>query len=402
MVAPIRLPNRDARRLFLHRHSLSTIISGACKSESLLALITRLGFVQIDSINTVERAHHMILRARYPAYRAGDMDDLLEHSRALFEHWTHDAAIIPAAFHPHWKLRFQRDAALLQRRWPKWGRAGFEEKCAPVLAHIEASGPACSSDVGQNEKRKSGGWWEWHPSKTALEYLWRSGVTSVAKRVGFQKYYDLTERVIPADILSQTPNPQETIDWCCAQALDRLGFSTPKEIAAFWDTVNLSEAKTWCAGQLAKGNLIEVEIENHDKSTRLSYARPDVISDAQNAPSAPSRVRILSPFDPALRDRNRTERLFGFHYRIEVFVPAAKRKYGYYVFPILQGDRLIGRIDIKAHRDISTLKVTALWLESGIRPSKARLASLHSELDRITRFSGCKTLEYGEDWLKAG
>jgi uncharacterized protein YcaQ len=111
-------------------------------------------------------------------------------------------------------------------------------------------------------------------------------------------------------------------------------------------------------------------------------------------------VRILSPFDPALRDRNRAQRLFGFHYRIEVFVPAAKRQYGYYVFPILQGDRLIGHIDIKAHRYISTLKVTALWLESGIRPSKTRLANLHAALNRITGFAGCDTLTYADDWLK--
>lgn len=395
-----RLSNSHARRVFLDRHALCDITSGPCKPDTLLSLIQRLGFVQIDSINTVGRAHHMILRTRYPAYRDGDLDSLLEADHSLFEHWTHDAAIIPTAFYPHWKLRFLRDADMLRRRWKNWRRQGFEEKFETILAQITQSGPVSSKDVGKDETRKSGGWWDWHPSKTALEYLWRVGDLAVTKRVGFQKHYDLPARVVPEKFLNQSPNQEQTIDWCCAQALARLGFATPKELAAFWDTVTLQEAKKWCVEEQARSNLIEIEIENHDKTHRTAFARPDIFETAENTTAPPSRVRILSPFDPALRDRNRAERLFGFHYRIEVFVPAAKRQYGYYVFPILQGDRLIGRIDIKAHRNISTLKVTALWLESGIRPTKPRLASLHADLNRMANFSGCETLEYADDWLK--
>jgi len=391
------LPNTDARRLFLHRHALSDIISGPCEPDKLLSLIHRLGFVQLDSINTVARAHHMILRTRYPAYRTDDLAPLLAQDQSIFEHWTHDAAVIPTDFYPHWHLRFQRDAALLRGRWKNWRREGFEEKFDTILAQITEDGPVCSSDVGQNETRKSGGWWDWHPSKTALEYLWRSGQLAVSKRRGFQKHYDLTSRVIPTAARTHTPTEQQTIDWCCAQALDRLGFATPKELASFWDTVTLAEAKQWCAAEKSGGNLVEIDIENHDKTHRLAFARPDIFEQAAAALPPPDRIRILSPFDPALRDRNRTQRLFGFHYRIEVFVPAAKRKYGYYVFPVLQGDRLIGRIDIKAHRDISTLKVTALWLESGVRPSKSRLAKLHAELNRITRFASLDLLITGSN-----
>ena len=395
-----RLTNTHARRVFLDHHALCDITSGPCQPDTLLTLIRRLGFVQVDSINTVGRAHDMILRARYPAYRTGDMDHLLEVDHTLFEHWTHDAAIIPTAFYPHWKLRFLRDAQTLRKRWKNWRRAGFEEKFVSILAQIDQNGPVSSKDVGKDETRKSGGWWDWHPSKTALEYLWRSGDLAVTKRVGFQKYYDLQNRVVPDEFLSPLPEHHETIAWCCAQALERLGFATPKELSAFWDTVTLQEAKDWCAAQLAAGELVEIEVENHDNTYRASFARPDILDCAATAPPPPARVRILSPFDPALRDRNRAQRLFGFHYRIEVFVPAAKRQYGYYVFPILQCDRLIGRIDIKAHRDISTLKVTALWLESGVRPSKARLASLHADLNRMARFSGCDTVSYCDDWLK--
>ncbi|MDQ7069692.1 MAG: crosslink repair DNA glycosylase YcaQ family protein [Rhodobacterales bacterium] len=394
-----RLTNTHARRVFLERHALCDISTGP-QPDTLLTLIHRLGFVQVDSINTVGRAHDMILRARYPAYRTRDMDQLLEVDHTLFEHWTHDAAIIPTAFYPHWKLRFLRDAQTLRKRWKNWRRAGFEEKFVSILAQIDRDGPVSSKDVGKDETRKSGGWWDWHPSKTALEYLWRSGDLAVTKRIGFQKYYDLEKRVVPDKFLNPLPEHHETIAWCCAQALERLGFATPKELSAFWDTVTLQEAKDWCDAQLAAGELVEIEVENHDKTYRASFARPDIMECAENAPPPPARVRILSPFDPALRDRNRAERLFGFHYRIEVFVPAAKRQYGYYVFPILQGDRLIGRIDIKAHRDISTLKVTSLWLESGVRPSKARLASLHADLNRMARFSGCDTVSYSDNWLK--
>ena len=191
-----RLDNRSARRLFLDRHALLEQPAGPAKGADLLTLIDRLGFVQLDSINTVARAHDVILYSRRPGYRTQNLKRLYERDRGLFEHWTHDAAMIPMAFYRHWHLRFLRDTELLRKRWRNWRRDGFEAQFEAVLSHVRDHGPVCSSDVGKDEKKGSGGWWDWHPSKTALEFLWRSGALTVVGREGFQKRYDLTERVI--------------------------------------------------------------------------------------------------------------------------------------------------------------------------------------------------------------
>lgn len=372
--------------------------AGPAKGAELLALIERLGFVQLDSINTVARAHDMIVYARRPAYRAIHLKRLYETDRMLFEHWTHDAAVIPMAFYPHWHLRFRRDADKLKKQWRNWRRDGFEGRFDDIMTHIRDHGPVCSSEVGKDEEKCSGGWWDWHPSKTALEYLWRSGALTVVGRDGFQKRYDLTERVI--DSAPRVPDPEASIDWLCAAALDRIGFATSGEIAAFWATVTPQEARTWCAREAAAGRLIHVDIEGNDGEQRRCFARPGIVEEAEQAPHPPGRIRVLSPFDPALRNRDRTERLFGFHYRIEVFVPAEKRKFGYYVFPMLEGDRLIGRIDMKAERDRDVLVVRAMWPEHGLRWSITRTRRLMAELDRVRRFAGLNRVELAEDWQR--
>lgn len=394
-----RLANRDARRLFLDRHALAEQPTGPSRGADLHDLIERLGFVQIDSINTVERAHHMILFARRQGYRPKHLKPLLERDRHLFEHWTHDASIVPVAFFPHWQMRFERSAERLRERWHNWHGEGFADKFDEILERVRDHGPVMSSEVGADEERSNGGWWDWHPSKTALEYLWRTGALSVCRREGFFKVYDLTERVIPAAFGSAKPGVAETVDWACNAALDRLGFATSGEIAAFWETVTPAEAKTWCHAALKRGALIEIEVESSDGSRpRRCFARPDVFERADQAPIPPGRIRILSPFDPALRDRKRAERLFGFNYRIEVFVPAHKRLYGYYVFPVLEGDRLVGRIDMKCERETGVLRVKAYWPEVKITLSKSRRARLETALDRMARFAGCERVEFEKGW----
>ena len=239
--------------------------------------------------------------------------------------------------------------------------------------------------------------WEWHPSKTALEYLWHSGALSICRRQGFFKAYDLTERVIPESHCAAKPTTEETIDWACNAALDRLGFATSGEIAAFWETVTPAEAKAWCGGALRRGHLVEIEVENADGSRpRRSFARPDVFDCVADAPKPSGRIRILSPFDPALRDRKRAERLFGFHYRIEVFVPAPKRRYGYYVFPVLEGDRLVGRIDMK--REEGVLRVAAYWPERKAKLIQGRRTRLETALNRIARFAQCECVTFADGW----
>ena len=214
-----------------------------------------------------------------------------------------------------------------------------------MLARVANHGPVTSAEVGEGEERGKGGWWDWHPSNAVLEYLWRVGEISVTRRDGFRKVYDLTERVLPQAVRSAAPTLRDSTDWACNSALDHLGFGTSGEIAAYWGAVAPDAAKGWCAAGLATGSLIRIAVEGADGTPRPAFARPDVVACAANAPPPPNRLRILSPFDPALRDRKRTERLFGFHYRIKVFVPAPQRRYGYYVLPVLEGDRLVGRLE---------------------------------------------------------
>ena len=397
-----RLDNSTARRLFLDKHRLLERPQGPASGADLLALIDTLGFVQLDSINTVARAHDLILFSRRPRYRPAALKRLYEKDRALFEHWTHDAAVIPIAYYPYWRLRRERDAARLRRNWRDWRRDGFEARFQPVLDQIRAEGPVSSSDVGRGEKRGSGGWWDWHPSKTALEYLWRCGALSVLGRDGFRKVYDLTERVIPEHLRApeNPPNDSEIIDWCCAGALQRLGFATHGEIAAFWAHVTPAEARDWCSAAHAAGRITQVEVEDAAGLPRRAYAFPEEVKAAPALPSAPGRLCILSPFDPALRDRRRALRLFGFDYRIEVFVPAAKRVYGYYVFPILQGERLVGRIDMKALRDTDELCVSALWPEQGVVWGSGRQRQLEAELQRLTALAGVSRVTFADGWSR--
>lgn len=396
------LPNGAARRLFLHRHGLLDAPAGPAKGAGLAALIVDLGFVQVDSIATVERAHHMILFSRRRAYRAAHLSPLLEKHRSLWEHWTHDAAVLPIAHYPHWRHRFDRDAQRLHERWRNGFREGFEAQFDTILNRIARDGPVTSAEVGEGEARGKGGWWDWHPSKTALEWLWRTGALAITRRDSFRKVYDLSERVIPATQLGVRTDLAETVDWACWQALDRLGFATSGELAAFWHLVTPDQAKAWVAAGIASGALQDIAVENADGSHRRHVARPGIVAQAMALPDPSARLRILSPFDPALRDRARAERLFGFHYRIEVFVPEAKRRYGYYVFPILEGTRLLGRIDMKAHRDDSVLRVRTLWPETGISFGKIRLERLKAELERMAAFAGCERVEYAAGWLVGG
>ncbi|WP_062560847.1 winged helix-turn-helix domain-containing protein [Paracoccus aminovorans] len=398
MTLPL-LTNRDARRLFLDRHLLLRPGAGPGRGADLEGVLTALGFVQVDSVNTLARAHDLILWSRRGQYRPAALESLIARQRAAFEHWTHDAAVIPMRFYPMWRLKFARDEAHMQRRWPKWRREGWDAEFDSVLRHIADHGPASTSDLGGDEPRGSGGWWDWHPSKTALEYLWRSGRLAIRHRSGFRKVYDLAERVIPEAQRAARLDDAEILDWALSSALERLGFATSGELAAFFQIATPDEAKAWCARALAAGRIAEIEVQAADGQRRRSYALPGLAERVAALPEPSGRVRLLSPFDPALRDRARAERLFGFRYRIEIFVPAARRQYGYYVFPVMQGDRLIGRLD--ARRDGDALAVRAFWPEPGQRMGKARLAGLMAELQRLLPLTGGRDIRLAPNWLRA-
>ena len=396
----LTLSNAVARRLFLHRHALIEAPTGPAHGPALADLITRIGFVQVDSINTVERAHHMILFSRRQSYQPAALKHLLETDRHLWEHWTHDASILPVATFPYWKHRFARDADKLRGNWQSWFRDGYEAQFDSILRRIQDHGPVTSSDFGQGEPRSKGGWWDWHPSKTALEWLWRTGQLTIAGRDGFQKVYDLAERVIPDGHHSADISHETVVLWACESALDQLGFATSSEVQAYWNAVDIATVKAWAQGALARGDVVEVAVQGATGAVKTVLARPDILDRLAEIPECNHRVRILSPFDPALRDRARAEFLFGFHYRIEVFVPEAKRRWGYYVFPVLEGDRIIGRIDAKAYKSERVLRVKAFWPELGLAMGAGRMQRLAAELDRLARFAGCDRVEFLPGWMR--
>lgn len=392
----IHLDNAQARKIFLERQGLSRPPNVALGKDGLYQLIHDLGFVQVDSIATVERAHHQILFSRNQTYRPEQLSRLLEKDRSLFEHWTHDASVIPSAFFPYWKHRFRRREEKILENWRKWQGEGFDRAFDETYERIRAGGPIMAREV-KAEDHKSGGWWNWHPSKTALEYLWHTGKLAISARDNFQKVYDLAERVIPADHFAAEVDHDAFVDWACRSALARLGFATHGEIAAFFDLVTPQEAKAWVDAH--RDELEEVTLGTVDGKPRASFAFAENLAALFDAPEPPARIRTLSPFDPLIRDRNRTERLFGFFYRIEIFVPEPKREYGYYVFPLLESDRLIGRIDMKADRRTGVLDVKRLWLEKGVKPSAGRLEKLEAELARIARFAGVDRVVLRDGWL---
>ena len=388
------LENRVARRVVLERQGLAAPPYRRQSKGALQTIIEQLGFVQIDSINTVERAHHMILFARNQTYNRKNLAHLLERDRALFENWTHDASIIPTCYYPYWRRHFKRHEPVLRKRWETYRREGYEQHFDDILERIAKDGPVLSRDLAKQEVKSGDGWWDWHPSKTALEYLWRTGALAVTRREGFQKVYDLTERVIPAPHMADEIDDMALIDWACSTALDRLGFATCRELAGFWGLISTDEARQWTERQSDDSAIAMQVVPAGDARPRTYFARPDLAAGSTALASPPPRLRLISPFDPLIRNRDRLSYIFGFDYRIEVFVPREKRKYGYYVFPMLEFDRFVGRIDLKCMRDQNELCVSGIWWEPGVSATKSRKAQLDAELDRVRRFTGCEAVRF--------
>jgi len=391
MPAVPRLTAVQARRLLLSGSALL----GAPPPGGLEGLILQLGYVQMDSINVLERAHHLILGSRHPGYAPAQLERLLE-GRRLFEHWTHDAAAIPLQWYPHWHRRFasSRERILASAWWRERVGEGAEELAAQVLERVRREGPLRSADFEHPRQAGQGAWWGWKPQKAALEFLWHTGALAVAGRVNFNKLYDLPERVFPEAHARAVPDPQAHLDWACAGALQRLGTATPRELADFWDAVEPAQAAAWCAAAAASGSIEPVEVTGADgEKARPAYAVADWRERVAALPEPGPRLAILCPFDPVLRDRVRTQRLFAFDYRFEAFVPEARREYGYYVLPLLEGDALVGRLDVKFHRERGALEVKGLWWEKGVRPAKARLRRLRTALEELAARIGAGEVE---------
>ena len=378
----LRIPNRQARWLWLHSQGLGATPTGAC---DLAKLIHDLGFVQLDSIQIVARAHHHILWSRNQNYREPMLDRLLAKDRGVFEHFTHDASVLPMAFLPMWQRQFRRMRAKLDRSgWLK--NLPDEAERQRIKDRITQEG-ALSTQAFDTKIEGPKEMWSRPPHKRALDYMWFAGELATCHRVNFTKFYNLPERVFPEALRNVEISEDAQVDWLCTAALDRMSFGTPGEVQRFWDAVGRHEVQRW---QTCATDLVPVQIQTVEGDWTDAWACPS-IEDRLAALTPPtSRLRILNPFDPVIRDRNRLSRLFGFEYRVEMFVPAAKRVWGYYVFPILEGDRFVGRIEVKADRKAGCMTVTKLWHEPGVKWSTARYAKLDAELDRLARFVGTR------------
>lgn len=407
MSASFHISNDKARALILAKSGLAGVRQEGGAS-AVAPLVRKLGYVQLDSIKIIERAQHHILYSRHTGYRPRHLDRLQAKNPALFEHWTHDSSLIPMEFYPHWRHRF---AAARANKAAWHARIGDVRAIRTVRDHIEAHGAARARDFAHLGGR-TGPWWGWGPAKASLEFLWRTGELAVVARDGFEKVYDLRERVIPKALLGARPSLGDTREWAMTEALERLGAGTARMIAEFWATTSLKESLTmaslagahaWIAREKKKGRLIDVTLEAAPGHRPFQgVARPDIEDEIKHLPQPTSRLRVLSPFDPVLRDRTRLERIFGFDYTIEIFVPAPKRKYGYYVFPMLEGARFTGRIDMKAERGADRLAVKALWLEPRLKLTGPRKAKLERELARQAKLGDVRDIVFPAGAHKTG
>ena len=375
----LRLDNQQARGLWLSTTGLAQTPTGPL---DVMEIIRALGFLQIDTVRNVTRAHHHILWSRNQNYREKMLWPHLGERRDLFEHFTHDASLIPMEFLPMWQMQFARMGEIAKNKWYKM--AGAREETEAVYNRLKMEGPL-STHAFETKLEGKRGMWAKPPHKKALDRMWYGGELSTAYRENFVKYYDLAERIFPPELRAVSHDEETQIEWLCSQALTRLSFASVGEIKRFWDVLSAREAKNWvenCA------TLAQIEVELADKSIVQAYAPADIAHRVANIGPVTSRLRILNPFDPAIRDRNRLQRLFGFEYRNEMFVPKARRKWGYYVYPLLEGTRFVGRIEIRADRAGGEMNVTGFWPEPGVKWGDRRKNKLRSELVRFSKLAG--------------
>lgn len=383
----IKLTSRDLaklRRIALSHQGLTQRKPFGAGKNGAEAAIRRLGYVQIDTISVVQRAHHHVLHSRVPDYQPAHLDKLLLE-RKVFEYWAHAAAFLPIDAY-RYTLPYKQSIKSGKRHWYKNPDYALMKK---LLARIEQDGPLQSKDI-EGGKRKSGGWWDWKPGKRALEQLYFQGDVMVTERNGFQKAYDLPERVLPADVDTSMPGFSEYACYLLDQQLACHGFLTLKGITYQRRDEGLRRAtKKELEHRLQRGTLVALK----GRDTQTYFAPAELLE--QTAPRAPAQARILSPFDNCLIQRDRVADLFGFDYQIECYVPAAQRKYGYFCLPILFRDGFVGRLDCKTHRDKALLEIKSIHIEQD-KELDTMLVALREAVGEFARFQGADRITVGQ------
>jgi len=368
----------DARRLVLARQGLASRGTFGSGLGAAQKAIEHLGYVQIDTLSVVARAHIHTLWNRVSAFSANDID-LLQEQGAVFEHWAHALAILPIRDYLSSLPMMQRIASGDTHWYPK-----DRKQVTKVLKSIRDEGPLSAKDF--KDKKSSDAMWARSPSKIALEQLFMEGELMVPRRHNFHKVYDLRERVLPSDIDVSTPTIEELCGHLIGSYLRAQGLAQITELVYLRKGLKKQMSQT-VADFVEEGVLLELEVNG-----QIYYATPQTLNVIDQGLPSP-KLRILSPFDNAVIQRKRLASLFDFDYQIECYVPKAKRKYGYFCLPILRGNRFVARLDAKADRKSGVFHVMNLYLERSVRNSEAFLSALRAELKRFAKFDSCNSVE---------
>src|SRR5438105_3837261 len=330
-------------------------------------VLDRLGAIQMDSVNIVARNHLLVPFARLGRYSIEALHRAIYQGKRAFEYWGHMASWLPMAEYRYFLPRMARMRES-HRGWWLNVRSEHAELYPRVLERIRAEGPL-GAVAFDDPFGKRGTWWDWKPAKLVLEDLLDQGLLMCAERTaGFARLYDLTERVLPPGLDTSNPGQLEATQRLLLRGLARLGVATPIEMADYFRLKPADQVKAGLAALLASEQIVQVDIEGWSKP---AYATPAGLNGPMSLPE--HRPTLLAPFDNLMWERNRVERKFGFHYRVEIYVPEPKRQYGYFVLPLLVRGGLRGRADLKLDRKASVLHVHGLWLE-GAEPAEARIA----------------------------
>jgi uncharacterized protein YcaQ len=394
----LELSLREARRLALGAQLLAGPPPKRPTKALMRATVQHLGAVQIDTINVVARSHHLVLWSRLGNHRSEWLNELLSSDRAIFEYWAHAAAYVPIELFPYFRPamldRRNADAVAWNAAAKRWLREN-SRLLAEVEEHIRANGAVAARSFDPPEGAQRPEAWSWYgnkPTNLALDMLWTMGVLMIDRRENFQRWYDLTERVYPTWDDAKTPTADEQRRVLAEQALRAMGLTTARWLPDYFRT-NWTRSISPAAAKAALDELVERGLATPAKVEGLRDP-VFVCAPLLQRRIPPSRTTLLSPFDSLVWDRRRTLDLFQFEVVLECYVPAAKRRYGYFSLQVLYRDQLVGRLDPKAERKTRQLRVKALHLEPWFAPraDERFYRSLASTLSDFAAFNGCETV----------
>ncbi len=360
--------------------------SGRIDVRHFRRVLGRLALLQLDSVQTVCRSHYLPIYSRLGSYDRDHLDDWLWNSGEMFETWAHEASILPVWMEP--ALRWRKRRAAEGDTWPSLHAIATRQAkyVDAVIAEVEEHGPIRAADLSDPRPR-SGDWWNGRSDgKRALDWLFRIGMVGSRRLGNFERTYEPLNRLVPAQVLAKPAPPDEAAQRDLLEVAGRCqGIGTAGDLADYF-RIGISEARPRLAELVEHGRLLAVQVEG--------WREPAFIHPESPRPRKVAARALLSPFDPVVWYRPRAERLFGFRYRIEIYVPAGKREYGYYVMPFLLGQDLVGRVDLKADRSEGVLRARGVFAEDGTDHCHVA-TELSAELDRLATFLGLEGVKVG-------